>query len=171
MTSTKAKPDLLPIGTRVTHFDGDPRYTHGKGTIVAYNGIEPNRYLQTNFKDAVEMAGEVGMLDALVSSAYDKYRCPYVVRFDINPRKADKYPRGYKDVYEHDSVHPLTPEENIFPSDDIQFMMRVWDLATGDGKSMKYPAWTDWTPITHDEYVRLVNRADQNVEFCVRPLQ
>ena len=161
----------MPIGTRVTHFDGDPRYTHGKGTIVAYNGIEPNRYLQTNFKDAVEIAGETGLLDAVFSSMYDKNRCPYVVRFDIHPDKLDMYPRGYKDVYEHTSVKPLSPSKNIFPSDDIAIMMRVWDMRVDEGKSMKYPKWTDWAPITHDEYVRLAKQADQNVEFCVRPLQ
>ncbi len=170
MTSTIEKSQLLPIGTRVTQFDGNPEHTHGKGTIVAYNGVEPNSYLQSNFKDAVEIAAGAGLLDAVLSSMYDKNRCPYVVHFDLHPGKLDRYPKGYKDVYEHDSVRPLSPEENIFPSDDVSIMMRTWAMVVDEGKSMSYPAWSDWTPITHDEYEKLVRQENPNVEFCIRPV-
>ena len=99
---------LLPIGQRVTHFEGGPG-THGKGTIVGYNGIEPNGYAQTNLKEATQIAGSVedtalkaSLLGGIVNSFYDKTRCPYIVQWD--PRNDDseiarKYPNGYKDVY------------------------------------------------------------------------
>jgi len=53
---------LLPLNTRVKHFDGGPN-THGMGTIVAYNGINPSTYLETNLKDAAELASKAGLLD------------------------------------------------------------------------------------------------------------
>ena len=163
------KPQLLPIGTRVTHFDGNPEYTHGKGTIVAYNGIEPNSYLQSNFKDAVEIAAGAGLLEALLTSVYDKNRCPYVVHFDLNPRKLDKYPKGYRDVYEHEGVRSLSPEESIFTSDDVNIVMRTWSMTVDEGKSMKYPKWSEWVPVTQEEYQKLIAQPNPDIEFCIRP--
>lgn len=104
---------LLPINTRVTHFDGGPS-THGKGTIVAYNGIKPNNYLKENFKEGVEMAAEAGLLGGVVNSLYDSVRCPYVVQWDYRqeffnefPHLKDRYPDGYRDVYETSSVNEI----------------------------------------------------------------
>jgi hypothetical protein len=107
---------LLPIGQRVTHFDGGPG-THGKGTIVAYNGVKADDYAKTHLKDAAGMVGAVEsplreqLLGAMVDSFYDGKRCPYVVQWD--PRNDDsdigkKYPSGYKDVYEPDSINAIT---------------------------------------------------------------
>lgn len=106
---------LLPISQRVTHFDGGPD-THGKGTIVGYNGRQPDTYAQTNLKDAATIAASADesakpmLLGAIVNSFYDGVRCPYVVQWD--PRKDGpewlaKYPNGYKDVYERDSIKPI----------------------------------------------------------------
>lgn len=153
----------LPIGTRVTHFGGGPN-THGFGTIVAYNGIEPSSYLQTNFKDAVELAGEAGLLSGLVNSFYDHTRCPYVVRWDVNPARSDKYPRGYKDVYELDSVFPLEPMENIFDrhgkiGETFTVLVRHWHDTLG---------WTQWEPLLPDMYKQFEH--DPSLEFCIRPL-
>ena len=50
---------------------------------------------------------EAGLAEALVSSFYDKNRCPYVVHWD----PSDRYPEGYKDVYEPDSVRVIETEE------------------------------------------------------------
>jgi hypothetical protein len=112
--------ELLQIGQRVTHFDGNPKSTHGKGTIVAYNGIEPDNYAQTNPKDAADAVGSIQdpalkaqMMGAVVNSFYDGKRCPYVVHWD--PRNDDseigkKYPNGYRDVYEPDSVRAIPGE-------------------------------------------------------------
>lgn len=106
-------PGLLPIGTRVTHFDGGEG-THGQGRIIGYNGIKPNAYLKENFKDAVNMAAAAGLLDAVVSSVYDGARCPYLVRwdyrqafFDRHPHLKERFPKGYEDVYEPDSINEL----------------------------------------------------------------
>lgn len=79
---------LLPINTRVVHFD-DINTGHGLGTIVAYNGIKPNDYINSKFKDAVEITKSVGMLNAVVDSFYDSTRYPYVVQWD----------NGLKEVY------------------------------------------------------------------------
>ncbi len=90
---------LLPLQTRVKHFDGGPD-THGTGTIVAYNGAKSSSYLETNFEKAVELASEAGLLGGLVNSFYSGERCPYVVHWD----PSEKYPEGYKDVYEPESL-------------------------------------------------------------------
>ena len=97
--------DLLPINTRVTHFNGDAS-THGKGTIVGYNGIEPNAYLNEKPTEAIQLAGEAGLMNALVGSFYDKNRCPYVVHWD----PSERYPEGYKDVYEPTSIREIKEE-------------------------------------------------------------
>jgi hypothetical protein len=106
-------PGLLPINARVTHFDGGLG-THGKGTIIGYNGIQPNRYLAEKPKEAAELAVNAGLGDALVASMYDGVRCPYVVRwdysqefFDRHPHLKERHPNGYTDVYEIDSVQEL----------------------------------------------------------------
>jgi hypothetical protein len=108
---------LLPIGQRVTHFQGGPG-THGKGTIVAYNGVKPDSYAAKKPAEAAQMVADcftdpaikAAMLGGLVNSFYDGVRCPYVVQWD--PRKDDsdiakKYPNGYRDVYEPDCVTPI----------------------------------------------------------------
>lgn len=90
--------ELLPIETRVVHFD-DVNTGHGLGTIIAYNGVPANAYLESNFKEAVEMAVPAGLVGCIVASLYDNTRCPYVVQWD----------NGYKDVYEHSSVSQFDP--------------------------------------------------------------
>jgi hypothetical protein len=111
--------ELLKIGQRVTHFDGGPS-THGKGTIVDYNGIKPNEYVEANPRQAVEAVNTIedsllkgALLDTVVNSFYHGGRCPYVVHWD--PRKDDsdigkKYPNGYRDVYEPDSIREIPGE-------------------------------------------------------------
>lgn len=104
------RPILFPIGTRVTHFGGGPS-THGKGTVVDYNSRPKNRYVEERPEEAVAMAAQSGLLDPLVDSFYDAGRCPYVVQWDFNPRYAEDYPQGYRDVYEHDSLQLLLEKE------------------------------------------------------------
>ena len=84
---------LLPIGTRVNHFDGGP-HTHGPGTIVEYNCVLDNAYVKENLPEAAELAAKVGMLSGLVETFYSSDRCPYIVQWD----------NGYKDVYEPQSL-------------------------------------------------------------------
>ena len=112
---TQAQP-LLPIGQRVTHFGGGAG-THGKGTIVAYNGVKADEYAKNNLRDAVQIVDTAApsplkeqLFGAMVDSFYDGTRCPYVVQWD--PRMdgseiAWKYPKGYKDVYEPDSINAI----------------------------------------------------------------
>jgi len=109
--------ELLPIGTRVTHFDGGPN-THGKGVIVAYNGAQPNSYLEEKPAEAIELASKAGLLGGLVSGFYSSARCPYVVHYD----PSEKYPQGYKDVYEPDSIRVVQPQ--VFKKDDK--LRAVW---------------------------------------------
>jgi trans-2-enoyl-CoA reductase len=109
--------NLLPIGQRVTHLDGGPG-THGKGTIVAYNGVKPDSYAAQKPVEAANMVAEAfsdsvlkrAMLDAIANSFYSGDRYPYVVHWD--PRNDDsdigkKYPDGYKDVYGPDCVRAI----------------------------------------------------------------
>lgn len=163
---------LLPIGTRVTHWNG-ARGTHGKGTIIAYNGIKPNNYLNTNFKDAVELAGKAGLLNALLSSSYDGVRWPYIVQFDpretyegeseLSAQLRTKYPRGYKDVY-GDEMKPLEPDENIFPNDCIQVMSRCWNVNNNN-------KWSPWITMSIDLYKKYSSDEElsKTWQFCVRP--
>lgn len=108
--------ELLPIGQRVTHFDGGPS-THGKGTIIGYNGVMPNSYAAKNPAKAASLVAESfsdpglknAMLTALTHSFYDGGRYPYIVQWD--PRNDDseigrKYPEGYRDVY-GDECRPI----------------------------------------------------------------
>mgnify|MGYP003407455599 FL=1 len=164
---------LLPIGSRVTHWDGGPN-TWGKGTIIAYNQVEPSSYLKTNFSEAVEMANEVGLLGGVLGMLYDRTRCPYVVQWDIrvgdsefDKEKREKYPRGYRDVYEHDSVRAYPNEEStlsIFPDDWTRVMGRIWLSDEG--------AWAPWLKMTEELYLtRKDNKSVQEEwQFCVRPL-
>jgi len=106
-------PQLLPLQTRVAHFDGGPS-THGMGTIVAYNQTNPlSLYTKEHLAEAAEIAAKGGMMESLVNSAYDGTRCPYVVHWD----PCAKYPKGYKDVYERDSltVIPLAQTQTKEP--------------------------------------------------------
>lgn len=73
---------MLQIGQRVTG-------SHGLGTIVRLNTTEANRYLTERPLEAANIAGELGLTDALVGAFYSADRYPYVVRFDT----------GYEDVY------------------------------------------------------------------------
>lgn len=102
------KQELLPIGQRVTHFDGG-EHTHGSGTIVAYNNIsEPSHDLQY----VAKMMEEPGtshpeiqsfLVQSAVAGMLNGQRCPYVVHWD----PSEKYPEGYKDVYERESINPI----------------------------------------------------------------
>jgi hypothetical protein len=164
---------LLPIGTRVTHWDGGPN-TWGKGTIIAYNQVEPSSYLKTNFVDAINMANEAGMLGGILGMMYDRTRCPYVVQWDIrvgdtelDEEKRKKYPRGYRDVYEHDSVRAYPNEDeplNIFPNDWVRIMGRTWYTST--------QAWSNWLMIDEEMYEKTKDKKSVEAEwqFCVRPL-
>jgi hypothetical protein len=171
--TTQEQRILLPIGSRVTHWDGGDS-THGKGTIIGYNGIEPMDYLRTNFKEAVEMAAGAGLIGGLVNAMYDKNRCPYIVQFDI--RQGDdeksvemrtKYPRGYRDVYELDSVRSY-PNPNysftIFPNDWVRVMGRQWNEERSD--------WGPWLIIPEDLYEQRKNEESvkKDWQFCIRPL-
>lgn len=164
---------LLPIGTRVTHWDGAPN-TWGKGTIVAYNQVEPCSYLQTNFTEAIQMANEAGLLGGILGMVYDRTRCPYVVQWDIrvgdtdfDKEKREKYPRGYRDVYEHDSVRAYPTEEtpmNIFPNDWVRVMGRQW--------REKENRWGPWLITPEELYLERKDNetVKQDWQFCVRPL-
>lgn len=157
---SEQKAELLPIGTRVTHWHGGAD-THGKGTIVAYNFVEPSEYLKTNFKDAVEIASKGQVVDGLIRSFYDKDRYPYLVHFD--PSAA--YPKGYRDVYGPDSIQPLENGLNIFPNDWTRVVGRRWDD--------HFKTWTPWLEFPEDayhEYVAAGNDVKEKWEFCVRPL-
>jgi hypothetical protein len=87
--------NLLPIGTLVYH-DG-----HGNGTIVAYNSIQQNTYVEANLgSPEVAAAVSAGLGEAIVSSFYSGSRYPYVVQFE----PSDRFPTGYKDVYDVDGT-------------------------------------------------------------------
>lgn len=161
---------LLPIGTRVTHWDGK-RGTHGKGTIIAYNGVSPDNYLRTNFKDAVEIAAKAGLLGGLVTASYDGGRYPYVVQFD--PRQIlegeteqektmrEKYPRGYKDVYGVDDTLRIEPAESIFPNNTVQIMARHWHEDRQE--------WSSWEEVSKETYEVLQSSSDAaQWQLCVR---
>lgn len=124
--------NLLPIHTRVTHFDGAPG-THGKGTIIGYNGVQPSRYFEERPKEAIELAGAVGMLDALVNSVYSGDRHPYVVRwdyrqefFDRHPHLKEKHPHGYTDVYDPDCIKAI-PEQIFKVGDKLKLVRHLDD--------------------------------------------
>ena len=162
--------ELLPIGTRVTHFDGGPT-THGKGTIIAYNGVAPSPYLKSNFKEAVELAGDAGLLGGVVAGMYDGTRCPYVVHFDVARGDTDhdremreKYPRGYRDVYERDSVKPLHDGLNIFPHSWDRVMFRMW--------ISRINSWSPWQIGTIETYQENIDHPvlKDYWQFCVREL-
>lgn len=77
--------DLLSLGTRVTHRG------HGAGTIVSYNGVEPNSYiLSRRGLQALQGISSHPVLAAgVMAGVYNGERYPYVVQFDA----------GYQDVY------------------------------------------------------------------------
>jgi hypothetical protein len=108
---------LLPIGTRVSHFGGIES-GHGYGTIVTYNGTQPNQYAEEKFNEAVEMAGQAGMLHGVVNALYNGVRCPYVVKWDKNPKFFAEHPElreqfpdeCYQDVYEPASLEVVVTE-------------------------------------------------------------
>lgn len=86
---------LLPIGTRVSHFGfKDLKFGHGMGTIESYNGTPVCEYAEEKLEDAANMAAQIGALSSIVESFYSGARCPYVVQWD----------HGYKDVYEPESL-------------------------------------------------------------------
>lgn len=98
--------ELLPIGSRVTHFDGG-EFTHGKGTIIGYNGVSDStkalEVIASGELDSQPDAVQQLVVKGAICGAYSGSRCPYVVHFD----PSEKYPDGYKDVYEVDSVFLL----------------------------------------------------------------
>lgn len=160
---------LLPLGARVTHWDGKRGSTHGKGTIIAYNGVSPSSYLRDNFTEAVNMAAGAGLLGGLVTAMYDGQRYPYIVQFD--PREAYegesdmskelrlKYPRGYKDCYGVEDTFAIEPLENIFPTPQTMIMMRVWWVSD--------KTWAPWIEASQDVYE--IRKNDPDYQFCVRP--
>lgn len=161
---------LLPIGARVTHWNGG-RGTHGKGTILAYNGVSPSSYIRENFTEAVNMAAGAGLLGGLVSAMYDGQRYPYVVQFD--PREAYegesdqskelrlKYPRGYKDFYGVEDTFAIEPNENIFPTPEAVAMIRLWDE--------EKQQWEEWTETTRElcERAYIPNQTN-DYQLCMR---
>lgn len=152
--------ELLPIGTRVTHYDGGPN-THGEGTIIAYNGVEPSSYLKSNFNDAVEIAGATGLLSGIIGMGYSKDIFPYVVRWDVrtsDTKWATEYPKGYKDVYGPESIRLSTIPSNIFPSNNDVLIMARYGICS--------IAWSPWRPMDEASY-QLV-KDDKNYEFCIR---
>lgn len=99
--------DLLPISTRVTHFDGGP-CTHGKGTIIGYNnvaGSNPFKFI-SEVEHASKKVQDV-FVQGSVAGAYDSTRCPYIVKWDAS----EKFPEGYTDVYEPSSINVLIDKE------------------------------------------------------------
>lgn len=159
---------LLPIGSRVSHFKNGG---HGHGTILAYNGVAPNRYLQENFGEAVKMAGAAGLLDGVINSMYSNARYPYVVRWDVRTWEVHsdfdkemrrKYPRGYKDVY-GDECLPINNGENIFTDDTVAIMGRQW--------LEEERKWSDWKPVPEEQYLEIeASTLRSDWDFCVRPL-
>lgn len=117
--------NLLPIGTRVTHFGGGPS-THGKGVIIKHNGVKSSTYLEEKPEEAIKLASEAGLMGGIIASFYSGSRCPYVVHWD----PSEKYPEGYKDVYEPESVQVVPPQ--IFKKDDK--LKAIW-VTDEDGES------------------------------------
>ena len=75
---------MLKIGTKVYHSG------HGSGIIIAYNGQQPNQYVeQTLGSPLVNEAIQFGLVNAVVNSFYSGKQFPYVIKFDS----------GYQDVY------------------------------------------------------------------------
>lgn len=73
---------MLQVGQRV-------QGAHGLGTIVRLNSQQTNRYLAERPLEAANLAGALGLTDAVVGAFYNGDRYPYIVRFDT----------GYEDVY------------------------------------------------------------------------
>lgn len=87
--------ELLPIGTLVYH-NG-----HGNGTIVAYNGVQRNEYIEKNLgSPEVAAASMARLMDGIVESFFSSDRYPYVVQFE----PTEEYSDGYKDVYDVDGT-------------------------------------------------------------------
>lgn len=167
--NTKEITTLLPIGTRVTHWDGKRGSTHGKGTIIAYNGVSPSSYIRENFTEAVNMAAKAGLLNGLAGAMYDGQRYPYVVQFD--PREAYEgesersiemrlnYPRGYKDVYGVEDTNAIEPYESIFTRAGAMIMMRKWDV-----ENKKWDPWVEGSGLQYMTY-----KDDKDFQFCLHP--
>ena len=98
---------LLPINSRVSHFDGGPD-THGVGTIVDYNLMKQNAYAKERLVEATDLAASLGCLDLLADGFYHGDRYPYVVQWDPSA----KYPQGYRDVYEPSSINLLVGDQH-----------------------------------------------------------
>lgn len=111
---------------RVVHFT-HAKHGHGLGTIVAYNGVPKQMYIEEKFSAATEMAAQAGLLDAVVNSMYDGVRCPYVVQWD----------NGYKDVYEHSSLTPYDPNN---PDHDPGPQVKIRAQCGGYEESMETAA-------------------------------
>ncbi len=119
------KPHTVPLGTRVTHFDGGEG-THGHGTIIEVrkpNGSQPADLEKTAEVLAVQNLSNEGkgiVIAGAVASLYSAVRCPYVVKWDRNEAFFERHPRlkercpdlCYVDTYEVDSLqNPTTPEK------------------------------------------------------------
>jgi hypothetical protein len=104
MTDTKTDAiELLAVGTRVVHFDGEPS-THGVGTITGYNKIEEQTYALEKAVDILKDIPALGQM--LTSTFYSKAQFPYIVMWD----------HGYQDVYEPQSL-------NVYKGDTVDYLL------------------------------------------------
>ena len=122
--------DLLPIGTLVRH--GFGLGGHGPGMIVAYNKVEPQKYVQEKLCDVVNMIGKDAlMLDAISSCFYSKDNFPYVLAFS----------NGYKDVYGADNFE-------VIQNDGLEFILtRQTHQQTANGIEQAEARWPVCKPL------------------------
>lgn len=128
---------LLPVGARITHFNGGIG-THGLGKIIDYNGQIGNIYADEKFKDAAETAVAAGLGNAFVNSLYDGVRYPYVIQFD----------NGYKDYYDRDSIREFIGDEIIFAEEGLapnQLHSLVDMIANHASHHTREELMDDWT--------------------------
>lgn len=136
---------LLPIGARVKYRNSNvaDEGCEGEGTIIAY------------FITAMEV---------LTNAKIISENFPYRIRFDISldPNIAKDFPKGYEAVFGNNHIVAVDTVSNIFPSDDIRIMGRMWmrDLKR----------WCGWHVITDEIFAEM--QKDQEVknnwEFCIR---
>jgi hypothetical protein len=89
---------------------------------------------------------------------------PYRIRFDISadPHTARDFPKGYEAVFNNNHIVAVEPAANIFPSDDVRIMGRMWmrDLKR----------WCQWHVITDEMFAEMQKDIEvkTNWEFCIR---
>lgn len=106
--------ELLPIGTRVVHFDGEPS-SHGVGTITSYNTNEESSYSME--KTMLILKDVPALSSMLAATLYSNTQFPYTVMWD----------HGYQDVYEPESL-------NVYSGDTVDYLLlkerhRVRDMS------------------------------------------